>query len=213
MVLKRTGVWVGRDFLSPLTTDSAGQLDVLGHDGDTLSVDGAQVGVLKETDQVSLAGFLQGHDGRALEAQVSLEVLGNFSHQTLEREFADKELSALLVTSDLSQGDGTGPVSVGLLDATCGRGRLPGSLGGKLLTGSLTSGGFTGGLLCTCHFRILVTGLVTANLPSGAIFIDQYLVGLIGRFRNDLTFYSQSPIGNLTDALGQGHRAKFCHKT
>ena len=62
------------DNLSTLSTDAAGQLDVLGHDGDTLGVDGAQVGVLEQTNQVGLAGLLEGHDGRALEPQVSLEV-------------------------------------------------------------------------------------------------------------------------------------------
>ena len=40
--------------LSSLSTDAAGQLDVLGHDGDTLGVDGAQVGVLEEADDVRL---------------------------------------------------------------------------------------------------------------------------------------------------------------
>ena len=43
--------------VSSLATDSPGQLDVLGHDGDTLGVDGAQVGVLEQTDEVSLAGL------------------------------------------------------------------------------------------------------------------------------------------------------------
>jgi hypothetical protein len=36
--------------LSTLSTDTAGQLDVLGHDGDTLGMDGTQVGILKQTD-------------------------------------------------------------------------------------------------------------------------------------------------------------------
>ena len=44
--------------LSPLSTDPPGELDVLGHDGHTLGVDGAQVCVLKQADQVSLAGLL-----------------------------------------------------------------------------------------------------------------------------------------------------------
>ena len=45
--------------LGPLSSDPPGQLDVLWHDGHTLGVDGAQVGVLKQTNQVSLAGLLQ----------------------------------------------------------------------------------------------------------------------------------------------------------
>jgi histone H3 len=40
-------------------------------------VDGAQVGVLKESDQIGLTGLLESSDGSALEPQVSLEVLSN----------------------------------------------------------------------------------------------------------------------------------------
>ena len=65
--------------LSTFSTDSPGELDVLGHNGDSLGVDGAQVGVLKESDQVGLAGLLEGADGSALETQVGLEVLSNLS--------------------------------------------------------------------------------------------------------------------------------------
>ena len=49
---------VGVGKLSTLSTDTAGKLDVLGHDGDTLGMDGTQVGVLKEADEVSLTGLL-----------------------------------------------------------------------------------------------------------------------------------------------------------
>ena len=40
--------------LSSLSTDAAGKLDILGHDGDSLGVDGTQVGVFEETDEVGL---------------------------------------------------------------------------------------------------------------------------------------------------------------
>ena len=56
----------------------------LGLDGDTLGVDGSQVGVLEERDEVSLGGLLEGHDGRRLEAEVGLEVLSNLTDETLE---------------------------------------------------------------------------------------------------------------------------------
>ena len=42
-------------------------------------MDGAQVGVLEEGDEIRLDRLLQGADGRRLEAQVGLEVLGNFT--------------------------------------------------------------------------------------------------------------------------------------
>lgn len=49
-------------------------------DGDTLGVDGAQVGVLKERDEVRLDGLLEGTDGGALEAEIGLEVLSNLTN-------------------------------------------------------------------------------------------------------------------------------------
>ena len=83
--------------LCPLATDPPCQLDILGHDGDPLGMDGAEVGVLKETNQVRLASLLQGHHSRALEPQVSLEVLGNLTDETLEGQLADEQFSRLLV--------------------------------------------------------------------------------------------------------------------
>ena len=137
--------------LSPLATDPPGQLDILGHDSHPLGVDGAQVGVLEQANQVGLAGLLQSHDGGALEPQVSLEVLGNLPDQTLEGQLADEELGGLLVPPDLPEGDGTGSVPVGLLHASGGGGALSGGLGGQLLPRGLASGGLTGSLLGTSH--------------------------------------------------------------
>ena len=70
-------------------------------------MDGAKVGVLKERDEVSLNRLLESTDGRALEAEVRLEVLSNFTDETLEGELADQELGGLLVTTDLTESDGT----------------------------------------------------------------------------------------------------------
>jgi histone H3 len=70
-------------------------------------VDGAQVGVLEEGDEVSLNGLLKSTDGRGLEAEVGLEVLSNFTDKTLERQLADQELSGLLVATNFTESDGT----------------------------------------------------------------------------------------------------------
>jgi len=126
--------------LSSLSTDPPGELNVLGHDGDPLGVDGAQVGVLKQTNKVGLASLLEGHDGGGLEPEVSLEVLGDLPHQTLEGQLADEELGRLLVSPDLTESHSAGSVSVRLLDSSGGGGRLPGGLSGKLLPRSLSSG-------------------------------------------------------------------------
>ena len=141
----------GAKNLSTLSTDTAGKLDVLGHDGDTLGMDGAQVGVLKETNQVSLRGLLESHDSRGLEAEVSLEVLGNLTDKALEGQLADEKLSGLLVTTDLTESNSTRAITVGLLDTSGSRGRLASSLGGKLLPGGFATSGLASGLLGTSH--------------------------------------------------------------
>merc|ERR1719206_1154251 len=137
--------------VGPLSADPSGQLDVLGHDGHSLGVDGAQVGVLEQADQVGLGSLLKSSDGSTLEPQVSLEVLSDLPDQPLEGQLADQQLGRLLVTTDLTEGNGSGPVPVRLLDTT-GRGsRLSGRLGGQLLPRGLASSGLTGGLLGTGH--------------------------------------------------------------
>jgi hypothetical protein len=114
-------------------------------------VNGAEVGVLKEADQVGLGSLLEGKDSTSLETQVVLEVLGNLTDETLERELADEKIGRLLVTADLTKSHGSRAVTVGLLDTTGGRSRLASSLGGELLTRSLASGRLTSGLLRTGH--------------------------------------------------------------
>ena len=66
--------------LGALSADAAGQLDVLGHDGDALGVNGAQVGVLEQSDQVSLRSLLKRSNGGRLETQIGLEVLRDLTN-------------------------------------------------------------------------------------------------------------------------------------
>jgi histone H3 len=117
-----------------LSTETTSELDVLGLNGDTLGVDGSQVGVLEQRDEIGLGRLLQGTDSRRLEAQVGLEVLSNLTDQALEtmgngdeqsqcsvmqtddhgmcnsRQLADEELSRLLVTTNLTKSDSSGLV-------------------------------------------------------------------------------------------------------
>ena len=152
VALKRA-VWLYLvNCLGTFTTDTSGQLDVLGHDGHTFGVDGAQVGIFEKTDQVSLASLLESHDGGALESEIGLEVLGDLTDETLEGELADQQLGALLVTTDLTKSDCAWPVTMGLLNTSGGWGTLTSGLGCQLLSWGLASSRFTSGLLCTCHF-------------------------------------------------------------
>ena len=141
-------------FLGTFTTDTSGQLDILGHDGDTLGMDSAQVGIFEKTNQVSFGSFLESHDGTGLEPQVSLEVLGDFTDKTLEGQFADQKFSGLLVTTDLTKSHGTGTVTMGLLHTSGSGGGFPGGLGGQLFPWGLATSGFTSGLLGTGHFDL-----------------------------------------------------------
>ena len=49
--------------LRSLAAETAGKLDVLGLDGDTLGMDGAEIRVLEERDEVGLNGLLESADG------------------------------------------------------------------------------------------------------------------------------------------------------
>ena len=137
--------------LRTFTSDSSRQLDILRHDGDSLGVDGAQVGVFEQANQVRFGRFLERQHRGGLESQVGLEILGNLANQALERELADQEFRGLLVLADFTERDGTRAVSVRLLDAAGGRGGLARRLGGELLTRGLATGGLTGSLLRTGH--------------------------------------------------------------
>ena len=52
-----------------------------------------------------------------------------------------------MVATDLTKRDGSGAVTVGLLDASGGGGGLASGLGGELLAGGFASGRLAGGLL------------------------------------------------------------------
>ncbi len=145
-----------RAFSRSLTADSAGELEILGHDGNSLGVDGAEVGVLEETDEVGLGGLLEGEDGGGLEAEVVLELRSDLADESLEGELSDEELGALLEASDLTEGNGAGSEAVGLLDAASGgSGSLLGLLVSDVLSGGLATGVLSSGLLGSCHFEIV----------------------------------------------------------
>ena len=76
-------------------------------DGNTLGMNGAQVSVLKERHKISLNGLLKSTDGRRLEAEIGFEILCDFTDQALEWKFTDQKLGRFLVTTDLTQSNGT----------------------------------------------------------------------------------------------------------
>ena len=90
------------DELGTLSTNTTGKLNILGHDSNTLCMDSTQVGILKESDKISLSSLLKSKYSGRLETKISLEVLCNLTDKTLEGSLTDKEISRLLILSNLS---------------------------------------------------------------------------------------------------------------
>ena len=91
-------------------------------------MDSTQVGVLEKTNEVRLRCFLKSEDGGGLEAKISLEILSDLADQTLEGGLTDEKLGTLLVLTNLTEGDGSGTVTMGLLHTSGSGCRLTGSL-------------------------------------------------------------------------------------
>ena len=56
----------------------------------------------------------------AKEMQTHLEILCDLTNKALEGQLADEELGRLLVAPDFTEGDGSGPEAVRLLDTSGG---------------------------------------------------------------------------------------------
>ena len=137
-------------------TDASSQLDVLGHDGDSLGVDGAQIGILEKTDHVGLSGLLEGQHCLRLESQIGLDLLGDLTNQSLERKLPDQQIGALLELANFSKRDCAGSEPMRLLDAlVCHICSLTGGLLCELLAWGLRTRVLPCGLFCTCHFKVI----------------------------------------------------------
>ena len=73
--------------LRALTADAAGEVDVLGHDGDALGVYCAQIWVLFDTDKACFRSLLGGKDGGSLGAKLFIVSKRDLADETLEGSF------------------------------------------------------------------------------------------------------------------------------
>ena len=121
-------------------------MEITSHEGDTLGVESAEVGITEETSDVGFSCFLESSNGGSLPAETVLVAGGEFTDEALEGSLAHEEVSGLLVLLDLAEGDGAGSPAE-LLGAR-GLGGLSLSLTGLLL-GLGDSGG-----LCAGHFLL-----------------------------------------------------------
>lgn len=72
---------------------------------------------------LTFSRLLKGHDGGRLKTQVSLEVLRDLPHESLEGQLADEQLRRLLIATDFAECYSAWAEAVGLLD-TAGDERL-----------------------------------------------------------------------------------------
>jgi len=91
-------------------------------------MDSAQVGILEQTNKVGLGCFLKGQHCSALEPQIGLEVLSNFSNKALEGCLADQQIGRLLIFTDFTESNCSRAISVRFLHTSGGGCRLTSSL-------------------------------------------------------------------------------------
>ena len=184
--------------VASLPADAASKLDVLRHDGHTLGVNRAEVGVLKEVDEVGLRGLLQGHDGVRLEAKVRLPLISNLAHETLERKLADQKLGRLLVLADLTERNSARAEAVGLLHtAGFDRCSLASHLG-QLLNRGLAAGGLPGSLLGTRHVEREGNFGFEDKVWKVSVFTDRQIQELFNSLAlNAFNMFSTTPGQNI----------------
>ena len=76
--------------LAEWASDAAGKLDILGHDSDALSMDSAQISILKSPYEMSLCRFLQGNKSSRLPSVFSAQgVTLDFSYESGKGKLSD----------------------------------------------------------------------------------------------------------------------------
>jgi hypothetical protein len=58
-------------------------------------VNGCEIRIFEERDEVGLGSLLERHDGRRLEAEVGLEVLRDLADEALEAVYGEREYGQL----------------------------------------------------------------------------------------------------------------------
>jgi len=114
-------------------------------------MDGTEVGVFEQADEVGLGSLLQGGHSTALEPDVGDVVARDFADEALERQFSDEEFGGALEFPDLAESD-SARTEVGFLgvDFLAGEARAD-DLGGYDFSWGFASGRFARCLFCSSH--------------------------------------------------------------
>ncbi len=109
------------EVLEALSADAPSELHVLLHDGNSASVNRAEIGILEQSSEVALSSFLQSEEGLGLEAQLAINAVADSADESLEGCFGQKKISGFLVLLDLTKSDSTGAEPELLLHAPLSR--------------------------------------------------------------------------------------------
>lgn len=84
--------YVSKDHSESVSSDSLGELKILGHDGDSLGMDGTKVGVFEKRNQVSFSRLLEGQNSLTLESDFLFPFLSDLSDHSLEGKLSDQQV-------------------------------------------------------------------------------------------------------------------------
>jgi len=109
------------EVLEALSADASSQVHVLLHHGHSVRVDSTEVGIFKESGEITLSSLLKSEQSLRLEAELTIDSVANGSHEPLEGCLGQQQICGLLVALDLSESDCTGSPAHLLLHAALGR--------------------------------------------------------------------------------------------
>ena len=102
-----SGLWHGVDVVTlVVASDSSGQLHVFSHHGDSVGVDGTEVGVFEEASEIGFSGFLESDQGLGLESEFIVDTRSERSHDSVEWSSWQQHIGRLLISLDFSESDG-----------------------------------------------------------------------------------------------------------
>jgi hypothetical protein len=127
------------------SSDSARELEVFGHDGDSFCMNCTKIGVFKNTYYVCFSSFLEGKNSRCLKAELILIFSSNFSNKSLERKFSDEEVCALLKFANFTKSNSPRSKAVTLFSIF-----LSGSMLLSLILRDVLPRSFASGVLACC---------------------------------------------------------------
>lgn len=101
----------GHVILHRILSNPQRQLQVSGHDGDSLGVNTGEIDVLEQIDKISFGGLLQRFQGGSLISNIVSKRHRYFPHESLKRQLLDAHVRDVLVVSNFAKSDHSGSIT------------------------------------------------------------------------------------------------------